>query len=96
MTKELSRTSSLASRHRDLGSSLEDWNGMGTAWTYNSNVNDEHDAIREAAGLIDMSGLKKVYIRGVDSSSVVGAISGEDSGSLLGSSTPKSVIPPPF
>ena len=43
---------------------------MGTAWN-NSNVNDEHDAIREAAGLIDMSGLKKVYIRGVDSSSVV-------------------------
>ena len=71
MTKELSRTSALASRHHDLGSSLEDWNGMGTAWTYNSNANDEHDAIREAAGLIDMSGLKKVYIRGVDSSSVV-------------------------
>ena len=66
MTKELSRTSALASKHRDLGSSLEDWNGMGTAWTYNSNPNDEHDAIREAAGLIDMSGLKKVHIRGAD------------------------------
>ena len=74
MTEELSRTSALASRHRDLGSGLEDWNGMGTAWTYNSNPNDEHDAIREAAGLIDMSGLKKVHIRGADSASVVNHI----------------------
>ena len=74
MTEELLRTSALASRHRDLGSGLEDWNGMGTAWTYNSNPNDEHDAIREAAGLIDMSGLKKVHIRGADSASVVNHI----------------------
>lgn len=35
MTEELSRTSALASRHTALGSGLEDWNGMGTAWTYN-------------------------------------------------------------
>ncbi len=33
---ELSRTSALASRHTELGSGLEDWNGMGTAWSYNS------------------------------------------------------------
>lgn len=66
MTEELSRTSALADRHRALGSGLEDWNGMGTAWTYNSDPNDEHDAIREAAGLFDMSGLKKVHIRGPD------------------------------
>jgi len=31
---ELSRTSSPASRHRQLGSELEDWNGTGTAWSY--------------------------------------------------------------
>ena len=53
------RSSALASRHRDLGSGLEDWNGMGTAWSYNSDPNDEHDAVREAAGLFDMSPLKK-------------------------------------
>jgi aminomethyltransferase len=28
------RRSALAERHIALGSSLEDWNGMGTAWTY--------------------------------------------------------------
>lgn len=31
MTEKLSRTSALASRHTELGSGLEDWNGMGTA-----------------------------------------------------------------
>ncbi|MDJ0955915.1 MAG: aminomethyltransferase family protein [Arenicellales bacterium] len=60
------RTSELASRHRDLGSGLEDWNGMGTAWTYSTDPNDEHDAVREAAGLFDMSPLKKVFLRGAD------------------------------
>lgn len=68
---EISRTSALASRHTELGSGLEDWNGMGTAWSYNSDPNDEHDAIREAAGLFDMSPLKKVFIRGPDAGKVV-------------------------
>ena len=63
---ELSRTSALASRHRELGSGLEDWNDMGTAWTYHSDANDEHDAVREAAGLFDMSPLKMVFLRGAD------------------------------
>lgn len=71
MTEELSRTSALASRHTALGSGLEDWNGMGTAWTYNSDPNDEHDAVREAAGLFDMSPLKKVFVRGADAQSVL-------------------------
>lgn len=64
------RTSALASRHRALGSDLEDWNGMGTAWSYNSDPNDEHDAVREAAGMFDMSPLKKVYLRGSDAAKV--------------------------
>ncbi|NKB61818.1 MAG: aminomethyl transferase family protein [Gammaproteobacteria bacterium] len=67
---ELTRTSALASRHTALGSGLEDWNGMGTAWSYNSDPNDEHDAVRESAGLFDMSPLKKVYIRGADAGKV--------------------------
>jgi aminomethyltransferase len=68
---ELSRTSALASRHTALGSGLEDWNGMGTAWSYDTNPNDEHDAVREAAGIFDMSPLKKVYVRGPDAQKVV-------------------------
>lgn len=68
---ELSRTSALASRHTELGSGLEDWNDMGTAWSYNSDPNDEHDAIREAAGMFDMSPLKKVFVRGPDATQVI-------------------------
>ena len=64
MTEELNRTSALASRHKALGSGLEDWNGMGTAWSYDTDPNDEHDAIRERAGMFDMSPLKKVFVRG--------------------------------
>ncbi len=70
MTEELSRTSALASRHIALGSGLEDWNGMGTAWSYNTNPEDEHDAIRDAVGMFDMSPLKKVWIRGADAAKV--------------------------
>ena len=68
---ESTRTSALASRHIELGSGLEDWNGMGTAWSYHSDANDEHDAIRESAGMFDMSPLKKVFVRGADAARVV-------------------------
>jgi aminomethyltransferase len=63
--------SPLASRHRELGSDLEDWNGVGTAWSYNSDPCVEHDFYREKATLTDVSGLKKVWVRGPDASAVV-------------------------
>ncbi|MDV4341483.1 hypothetical protein MSG81_19150 [Acinetobacter baumannii] len=53
------RISALAAHHRQLGSKLEDWNGMGTAWTYDSDIADHYTAIRTKAGLMDVSGLKK-------------------------------------
>jgi aminomethyltransferase len=58
------RISALADRHRALGSNLEDWNGMGTAWTYSSDLANHHEAIRTKAGLMDVSGLKKVHYVG--------------------------------
>lgn len=58
------RQSVLADRHRALGSKLEDWSGMGTAWTYAKDMGDEHVAIRTKAGLMDVSGLKKVHLVG--------------------------------
>ena len=64
------RESALAAHHRALGSNLEDWNGMGAPWTYNSDPCDEHDAVREKAGLFDVSGLKKVHVRGRDAAAV--------------------------
>ena len=71
MTEENTRTSALAEKHKILGSGLEDWNGMGTAWTYNTDPDKEHDAIRESAGMIDMSGLKKIRISGKDALDVL-------------------------
>ncbi len=65
------RTSALADRHRALGSKLEDWNGMGTAWTYNKDVSVDHAAIRTKAGLMDVSGLKKLYLTGPHSSAIL-------------------------
>ena len=58
------RTSALADRHRALGSDLEDWNGMGTAWSYSGDIAEEFIAIRTRAGLMDVSGLKKVHVVG--------------------------------
>ena len=78
MTEELSRTSALASRHTALGSGLEDWNGMGTAWSYNTDPNDEHDAVRERAGMFDMSPLKKVFVRGPDAAATLDHLTTRD------------------
>ena len=65
------RISALADRHRALGSELEDWNGMGTAWTYDSDVSESHEAIRTKAGLMDVSGLKKVHYVGPHAESLL-------------------------
>ena len=68
------RNSALSSRHRALGSLLEDWNGMGTAWTYAHDVQDDHTMIRTRAGLMDVSGLKKVHLVGPHANGVLDQI----------------------
>jgi aminomethyltransferase len=66
------RRSPLADRHRALGSTLEDWNGMETAWTYTaSTLPDEHEAIRTKAALMDVSGLRKAHLVGPHSHHVL-------------------------
>lgn len=71
MSDEVTRHSVLESRHRDLGSPLGNWNGMDVPWEYGTNPEDEHDAVRTAAGLFDVSGLRKVFVRGPDALAVV-------------------------
>ena len=44
---------------------------MGTAWTYNSALADHHEAIRTRAGLMDVSGLKKVHYVGPHAESLL-------------------------
>lgn len=65
------RFSVLADRHRALGSKLEDWSGMGTAWQYDKDIHEEHVAIRTKAGIMDVSGLKKVHIVGPHASHII-------------------------
>ena len=65
------RHSALEERHRSLGSSLGDWNGMDVPWKYSQDVNKEHRAVRTAAGLFDVSGLKKLRVSGKDALAVL-------------------------
>ena len=68
------RTSALANRHAEIGGELEDWNGMGTAWFYDhtpERAKADYEAIRTKAGLMDVSGLKKVHVVGADAAYVI-------------------------
>ncbi|MCK0151932.1 aminomethyltransferase family protein [Marivita sp. S6314] len=68
------RTSALAQRHAEIGGELEDWNGMGTAWFYDhtpERAKADYEAIRTKAGLMDVSGLKKVHVTGADAAYVI-------------------------
>lgn len=64
------RQSALASRHKALGSKLGDWNDMDVPWEYDQDVNLENFAVRNAAGLFDVSGIKKIHIVGPDAVAV--------------------------
>lgn len=66
-----SRTTVLESNHVILGAGLVDWNDMAVAWTYHTDPDEEHAAVREAAGLFDLSGLRKVHIKGPDAYATV-------------------------
>lgn len=72
------RNAVLADRHRALGSKLEDWNGMPTAWTYDKDMAAEHVAIRTKAGLMDVSGLKKIHMVGPHALAVLDYITTRD------------------
>ncbi|WP_146344528.1 aminomethyltransferase family protein [Falsiphaeobacter marinintestinus] len=68
------RNSALAGRHAEIGGELEDWNGMGTAWFYDDTperAKADYEAVRTKAGLMDVSGLKKVHLTGPDAAYVI-------------------------
>ena len=44
---------------------------MDVPWSYAQDINAEHKAVRTAAGLFDVSGLKKIHITGPDSLAVL-------------------------
>lgn len=72
------RFSVLADRHRAMGSKLEDWSGMGTAWTYDDDLVEQHATVRTKAGLMDVSGLKKIHMVGPHALAVLDYITTRD------------------
>ena len=78
------RTSALAARHAAIGTGpecLTDWNGMGTAWFYDdtpARAVADYETIRTAAGLMDVSGLKKVHVVGQDAAYVIDRVTTRD------------------
>lgn len=51
---------------------------MGTAWTYDKDIYEEHIAVRTKAGLMDVSGLKKVHLVGPHAIAVLDYITTRD------------------
>ena len=65
------RVSVLEDRHIELGATMADWNDMSVAWTYATSNDEEHAAVREKAGLLDLSALKKAHVKGPDAEAAV-------------------------
>lgn len=68
------RKTALAQRHHEIGGELEDWNGMGTPWFYDHSperAEADYLAVRTKAGLMDVSGLKKVHVVGPHAAAVI-------------------------
>ena len=58
------RSSPIISVHEALGADFLIWNQMPVPKSYCKGVESEHKTIRNAAGLTDMSGIKKIWLKG--------------------------------
>jgi len=67
----ITRTSALTARHKDLGGKFEEYIRMGVPMTYNTNPLDEHDAVRETAGMYDFTAFLKYRVKGPDAAAVL-------------------------
>ena len=65
------RSSPIISVHEALGADFFVWNQMLVSKRYDEGVESEHKAIRKASGLTDMSGIKKIWLKGADASKVI-------------------------
>ncbi|MGB4826809.1 MAG: aminomethyltransferase family protein [Paracoccaceae bacterium] len=72
------RTSALEDIHIGLGAGLGPWNDMEVPWSYTNPAENQLDAMREAAGLFDLTGLKKIWVKGPDAPAVIDMVSPRD------------------
>jgi aminomethyltransferase len=68
---KITRSTALSCRHRDLGAELQEYIRMGVPMKYSTDPRDEHDAVRDAAGLYDMTPFLKFYVKGPDAEAVL-------------------------
>lgn len=64
---KIMRTSALTCRHIDLGADLQEYIRMACPMTYSvSTTQEEHDAVRNKAGMYDLTAFLKFFVRGKD------------------------------
>ncbi len=66
------RVFALESEHSALGADFMDWNGLKLAANYAGiTVEQEHDAVRDAAGMYDLTAFRMLWLRGPDARAVL-------------------------
>ena len=77
MSKILSKKTSLYDKHIELGGRLVDFGGYMLPLYYNS-IKTEHNAVRENAGLFDVSHMSEFIISGINAESFIQRITVND------------------
>lgn len=62
----ITRTTALTARHFDLGGDFQEYIRMAVPMHYASDISIEHNALREHAGLFDLTPFLKFHVRGKD------------------------------
>lgn len=66
------RIFALEDEHSALGAEFMDWNGLKLAANYSGiTTEQEHDAVRDAAGMYDLTAFRKLWLRGPDARAVL-------------------------
>lgn len=66
------RVFALEAEHRALGADFMDWNGLKLATRYAGiSVEQEHNAVREAAGIYDLTAFRMLWLKGPDARAVL-------------------------
>ena len=76
------RTTPLAGFHRRLGARMGEFAGYTLPIRYETGIIAEHNAVRESAGLFDVSHMGQIAIKGRDAARVIGRVSPMDAASL--------------
>ena len=72
------RISALSDTFKSYGAEMTEVFGMETPASFNTDPDDEHDAIREAMGLWDSSVVHKIHVRGADALEVINYVAASD------------------